>query len=72
MEDTLTVNQRNCILYRKSEKFVLAFLKDCANRVCQLSSITAPDAKLEIKTWKDDGIDKAINYFQNKVIPLLK
>ena len=31
----LTKNQKNCVLFRKSEKVILHFLKDCAKRVSQ-------------------------------------
>ena len=35
-ERKLSVNKRNCVLYRMTEKYVLHYLKDCANIVEQI------------------------------------
>ena len=33
-DKSLTRNLRNCIMFRKNEKVVLHFLKDCAESIC--------------------------------------
>jgi len=47
-EDSLGFNKRNCVLYRKGEKVILHFLKDCASRVYKLVQMSQKDAKKEI------------------------
>jgi hypothetical protein len=44
----LGFNKRNCVLYRKGEKVILHFLKDCASRVKKLMKMSSKDAKKEI------------------------
>ena len=41
----LGFNKRNCVLYRKGEKVILHFLKDCADRVFKLIKMSQKDAK---------------------------
>ena len=38
-EETLTYNQRNCVLYRSGEKEILEFLKTCSERFLKLFTI---------------------------------
>ena len=52
--ELLSVNNRNCILYRKSEKAILHFLKECAKRVDKIITMTAWAAKEWIDSWPDD------------------
>ena len=40
-ERTLSNNIRNCIIYRKSEKAILHFLKECAAKAENLMKITS-------------------------------
>ena len=48
-EDILGMNKRNCVLYRKSEKELLYFLKSCAKRVESLIITTPQHALYEIE-----------------------
>ena len=47
----LSYNKRNCILYRKSEKEVLYFFKDCASKVEKLAKMTEKEARAEVGRW---------------------
>ena len=47
-DGALGFNRRNCVLYRKGEKAILEFLKDCAQRVFKLVQMSQKDAKKEI------------------------
>ena len=51
-ENKLSLNQKNCILYRMSEKKVLHFFVTCANKVKKMSTMSVKQAKREILSWK--------------------
>jgi len=65
----LGFNKRNCVLYRKGEKVILHFLKDCAQRVAKLVKMSQKDAKREINQWSD--MDHCDTYFKNIICSLL-
>ena len=49
----LTVNQRNCITYRMSEKYLLNFLKDCATKVWYLAGLKYIEHSVrQLKLWR--------------------
>ena len=60
---------RNCILYRKGEKVVLHFLKNCAKKAYSLCKMTQKEAKKEINQWK--GMEHCDAYFKNIICTLL-
>ena len=39
-EEKLSVNERNCVIYRSTEKAVLILIQDCATRIELLSTMT--------------------------------
>jgi len=47
--DNLTMNERNCIVFRKMEKDVLKFLKGCAAIVLQLIEMKVDEAHAVIE-----------------------
>ena len=42
---------RSCVHYRYSEKMVLNFLKDCSVRLKVLTTMTAIEARQQVKIW---------------------
>ena len=43
------MNKRNCVIFRRSEKVILHFFKDCAKKVSELMSISPENALKEIE-----------------------
>ena len=69
-EGTLSRNKRNCILYRKSEKTVLLWLKETARRVEDMAKFTSgKEARWEINKW--EGKDDSKEYFLETLSRLL-
>ena len=62
-------NKRTLVVYRKAEKVVLRFLKDCANKVAKLAKLSKEDALKEINQWKD--MQDSQNYFKETLCSLL-
>ena len=52
-ENNLSESNRNCVKYRRSEKVILHFLKDCAQKVMILSQKTQREARAALDEWKD-------------------
>ena len=48
----LSLNERNCIEYRKSEKIILHFLKDVCYKVRELVKLNAYEATEMVKQWQ--------------------
>ena len=76
-DHTLTVNQRNIVLYRKGEKMALNYLKLVYARVQDLLGCSnAKKAKKQLVEWEDDDDFEDYNgyhdYMKNTVIGLLK
>ena len=67
-EHSLAQNKRNCVLYRKMDKEVLYFLKDSAQKVAELMTMTAKDAKKEVNSW---GNGQGLEYFKQCVCSML-
>ena len=64
LERKLGKNVCHCIMYRKSEKVILHFLKDCARRVEHFLTIESYDlAKKEIRSWSNMEKEKGGLYF---------
>ena len=60
-------NERNCIRFRKGEKKVLHFLKDCHEIVEVLVELNQEDALKRINIWKikdKDNHFRTYYYFQ--------
>jgi len=70
IEDSLGVIKKNCMLYRRGEKAVLNFLKDCAEKVEKLGGMTEKEARSEVSSWEylKEGCKE---YFQDVFCPLL-
>jgi len=49
----LGFNKRNCVLYRKSEKGVLLWMKDVVVKVRAFAKMTSKDVKKEVNRWND-------------------
>ena len=47
-DEKLTSNQRNCVLYRQTEKRILKFYVDSAERIIPFFSMTFKDAKISL------------------------
>ena len=68
--DTLSINERNCIQYRMNEKLILQFIKDTARKVRKLiKSENAKEGVNIIKKWreKDKECDKYIDYMKELI-----
>ena len=65
----LGFNKRNCVMYRKGEKVILHFLKDCAARVLRLTKMTAKEARKDINQWTD--MEHCDFYFKQVICSLL-
>ena len=71
-ETKLTPNIRHCIMFRKTEKVILHFLKDCAKRaeyIMKLKSYEA--AKKEIRTWNNLEKERCGLYFLTTLCDLV-
>ena len=60
-EHTLSFNKRNCILFRKGEKEIFHFYKECNVKINKLLNMPLQKAHSEISTWTDQ--DDSIPYF---------
>ena len=67
-EHNLGFNIRNCIMFRKGEKYIYHFFKDCALRVELLLSCNKYEAINYIREWKRDNCNV---YFKNLLIKLI-
>ena len=63
-------NERNCIIYRKSEKVVLNFLKECADRLDEFSEMTMKHGTKWVNSWEIEETYKYQDYFY-AICPLL-
>jgi hypothetical protein len=68
-DDSLTQNQRNCVLYRFGEKKILHFLIDTSKKIIPLLSMNFKDARKEVNSFKD--FDGCLEYVKNVVYPFL-
>jgi len=68
-EQTLSYNERNCILYRQGEKIILHFLKTCSQRFVKLLGMSQKDAKKEVNSYK--GFEVCHDYFRHTVMNLI-
>ena len=67
--EKLTSNQRNCVLYRQTEKRILKFFVDSAERIIPFFSMTFKNAKIAIN--QQDDFENCVNYVRNNIFPLI-
>ena len=68
--DSLTFNERNCVLFRSGEKEILHFLIEFSDYVLNLLSMTFKDAKKTTQTLPEK-FDSTRDFLQGQLIPLL-
>ena len=68
-ENHLSINERNCILYRKGEKAILHYVKDCALKVEKMVKMTKDQAKL-LDLWGENALN-CPKYFKDTLFSLL-
>lgn len=72
-ENSLSLNQKNCIRYRMSEKKVLHFLKDCSRQILEFANMTGEEATAEIERRENEEEFKKIRgYLFGSICPLLQ
>lgn len=69
-DESLTFNQRNCVLFRSGEKEILHFLIEFSDYVTQLLAMTFKEAKKTTQALPDKFYSTR-EYLQSQLIPLL-
>jgi len=70
-KQTLTFNQRNCVLFRSGEKEILHFYIEICDYTLQLLKMSLKDAKREILNLPNYFLS-AQSYFTMLILPLMQ